>query len=301
METLSVFRFRESRLLYNLVCYCRNSIGITIPAAVIVIQSNLDAIVLLQVKVLYVRNLKSEVTEEQLKEKFEAYGKVERVKKIKDYGFIHFEERDSALRAMEDLNGAVGVGRSWMFCGLNSLPSFMSAKFLCCTLSPAIADSQVCIKVTSLISYRSDWNSWESFSVRVSHSQQIFNICILNWNHKNPYRGKFSELFFRAKVITTKFSVDTFCFLFSRIFAWKFEILCLFHRKWESLKCRSRWLNLHQKTARKRRENVQRQSAWWWDGEYSMTMLALVWWLFGEHNKLEAVADFYFQWLNWKD
>ena len=130
METLSVFRFRESRLLYNLVCYCRNSIGITIPAAVIVIQSNLDAIVLLQVKVLYVRNLKSEVTEEQLKEKFEAYGKVERVKKIKDYGFIHFEERDSALRAMEDLNGAVGVGRSWMFCGLNSLPSLQTLKFV---------------------------------------------------------------------------------------------------------------------------------------------------------------------------
>ena len=56
---------------------------------------------------LYVRNLKSDVTEEQLKEKFEPYGKIERVKKIKDYGFIHFEDRDDAVKAMEELNGTV--------------------------------------------------------------------------------------------------------------------------------------------------------------------------------------------------
>ena len=62
---------------------------------------------LFQVKVLYVRNLKSDVTEEQLKEKFEPYGKIERVKKIKDYGFIHFEDRDDAVKAMEELNGTV--------------------------------------------------------------------------------------------------------------------------------------------------------------------------------------------------
>ena len=56
-------------------------------------------------KVLYVRNLKSDVTEDQLREKFEQYGKVERVKKVKDYSFIHFEDRDSALHAMQLLNG----------------------------------------------------------------------------------------------------------------------------------------------------------------------------------------------------
>ena len=60
-----------------------------------------------QVKVLYVRNLKSDVTEDQLRDTFEQHGKVERVKKVKDYGFIHFEERDHALRAMEQLNGTV--------------------------------------------------------------------------------------------------------------------------------------------------------------------------------------------------
>ncbi|KAK6169684.1 hypothetical protein SNE40_020680 [Patella caerulea] len=58
-----------------------------------------------KVKVLYLRNLTSEVTEEALKEKFEAYGKVERVKKIKDYAFVHFEERDFAVKAMEELKG----------------------------------------------------------------------------------------------------------------------------------------------------------------------------------------------------
>ena len=58
-------------------------------------------------KVLYVRNLKAEVTEDQLKEEFASFGKIERVKKIKDYGFIHFEERDDAVKAMDELNGKV--------------------------------------------------------------------------------------------------------------------------------------------------------------------------------------------------
>lgn len=30
---------------------------------------------------------------------------MERVKKIKDYAFIHFEDRDSAVEAMRGLNG----------------------------------------------------------------------------------------------------------------------------------------------------------------------------------------------------
>lgn len=38
-------------------------------------------------------------------EQFEQYGKVERVKKIKDYAFVHFEDRDSAVVAMRSLNG----------------------------------------------------------------------------------------------------------------------------------------------------------------------------------------------------
>ncbi len=53
------------------------------------------------------RNLKADISEEQLKEKFETFGKIERVKKIKDYGFVHFEERDAAIKAMNEMNGVV--------------------------------------------------------------------------------------------------------------------------------------------------------------------------------------------------
>lgn len=47
---------------------------------------------------LYVRNLTQDCSEEKLKECFEQYGKIERVKKIKDYAFIHFEDRDCAVK-----------------------------------------------------------------------------------------------------------------------------------------------------------------------------------------------------------
>lgn len=58
-----------------------------------------------KVKVLYVRNLTQDISEEKLKESFEQYGKVERVKKIKDYAFVHFEDRDHAVLAMRGLDG----------------------------------------------------------------------------------------------------------------------------------------------------------------------------------------------------
>lgn len=55
-------------------------------------------------KVLYVRNLTASVTEDKLREVFEAHGKVERVKKIKDYAFVHFEDRKMAEAAMNALH-----------------------------------------------------------------------------------------------------------------------------------------------------------------------------------------------------
>lgn len=54
---------------------------------------------------LYVRNLTQDFTEEKLKEAFEEHGAIQRVKKIKDYAFVHFEERDDAVKGMEALNG----------------------------------------------------------------------------------------------------------------------------------------------------------------------------------------------------
>lgn len=51
-----------------------------------------------QVKVLFVRNLANGVTEELLETSFSQFGNLERVKKLKDYAFIHFEERDGAVK-----------------------------------------------------------------------------------------------------------------------------------------------------------------------------------------------------------
>lgn len=55
-------------------------------------------------KILYVRNLTVDATEEKIQEVFEEYGKVDRVKKIKDYAFVHFEDRDKAVEAMRGLH-----------------------------------------------------------------------------------------------------------------------------------------------------------------------------------------------------
>ncbi|GMT00416.1 hypothetical protein PENTCL1PPCAC_22590, partial [Pristionchus entomophagus] len=58
-----------------------------------------------KVKSCYVRNLKESYTEEMIKERFEKYGKVERVKKVKEYAFVHFEEREDCVKAIEAENG----------------------------------------------------------------------------------------------------------------------------------------------------------------------------------------------------
>lgn len=85
-------------------------------------QEEPDEETMSKVKVLYVRNLKSDVTEDQLREQFEQFGKVERVKKVKDYGFVHFEDRENALRAMEQLNGTK-IGESEMQISLAKPPT----------------------------------------------------------------------------------------------------------------------------------------------------------------------------------
>lgn len=61
----------------------------------------LKPVFLPQVKVLFVRNLASTVTEEILEKAFSQFGKLERVKKLKDYAFIHFEERDGAVKVRQ--------------------------------------------------------------------------------------------------------------------------------------------------------------------------------------------------------
>ena len=44
-------------------------------------------------------------TEHLLHEAFSYHAPVERVKKIRDYAFVHFETRDGAMKALKALNG----------------------------------------------------------------------------------------------------------------------------------------------------------------------------------------------------
>jgi len=67
-------------------------------------QEDPDEEVMSQVKVLYCRNLPFWATEDNLKESFEKFGCLERVKKIKNYAFVHFEVRENAVEAMNSLN-----------------------------------------------------------------------------------------------------------------------------------------------------------------------------------------------------
>ena len=73
-------------------------------------QEEPDEVTMSCVKVLYCRNLTASVTEESLREIFQRFGRVERIKKIKDYAFIHFEEREQAVGAMKALGQKDMVG-----------------------------------------------------------------------------------------------------------------------------------------------------------------------------------------------
>ncbi|KAG7331885.1 hypothetical protein KOW79_005854 [Hemibagrus wyckioides] len=64
-----------------------------------------DPEIMAKVKVLFVRNLANSVTEDILEKAFSQFGQLERVKKLKDYAFVHFEERDGAVKALEEMNG----------------------------------------------------------------------------------------------------------------------------------------------------------------------------------------------------
>ncbi|XP_078255748.1 RNA-binding protein 47 isoform X3 [Rhinoraja longicauda] len=70
-------------------------------------EIDVDEDVMETVKILYVRNLMIETMEETIKKVFSHFnpGCVERVKKIRDYAFVHFTTRDDAVLAMEKLNG----------------------------------------------------------------------------------------------------------------------------------------------------------------------------------------------------
>ena len=70
-------------------------------------EQEVDEDVMDQVKVLYVRNLMLDTTEDTLQTVFSQFhpGCVERVKKIRDYAFVHFSTRDTCMEAMGKING----------------------------------------------------------------------------------------------------------------------------------------------------------------------------------------------------
>ncbi|MFT7807511.1 RNA-binding protein 47-like [Arapaima gigas] len=70
-------------------------------------EIDVDEDIMETVKILYVRNLMIETTEETLRQIFSQFnsGCVERVKKIRDYAFVHFASREDAVLAMDKLNG----------------------------------------------------------------------------------------------------------------------------------------------------------------------------------------------------
>ena len=57
-----------------------------------------------KVKILFIRNLSGKTSEDEISAVFEAVadGKVERVKKAKDYAFVHFQTREAAEKAFEE-------------------------------------------------------------------------------------------------------------------------------------------------------------------------------------------------------
>lgn len=69
-----------------------------------------------QVKVLYVRNLMLSTTEATIEEVFSLQAPVERVKKIKDYAFVHFTTREDAMQALQRLNGELIFALLLMIC-----------------------------------------------------------------------------------------------------------------------------------------------------------------------------------------
>ncbi|XP_016104821.1 probable RNA-binding protein 46 [Sinocyclocheilus grahami] len=75
-------------------------------------EKELDEETMQRVRVLYVRNLMLSTTEETLRSEFSRLkpGSVERVKKLTDYAFIHFYNREDALNALESMNGKVVDG-----------------------------------------------------------------------------------------------------------------------------------------------------------------------------------------------
>ncbi|CAF0904721.1 unnamed protein product [Brachionus calyciflorus] len=71
-------------------------------------EAEVDEDIMATVKIVYVRNLMLTTSEETIKIEFEkaiGQGSIERVKKMKDFAFVHFKEREDAISCINKLNG----------------------------------------------------------------------------------------------------------------------------------------------------------------------------------------------------
>lgn len=72
-------------------------------------EQDVDEDVMRAVKILYVRNLMLHTTEETIAKEFNQFkeGSVERVKKLRDFAFVHFFSREDALNAMNAMDDSL--------------------------------------------------------------------------------------------------------------------------------------------------------------------------------------------------
>ena len=89
-----------------------------------------------KVKVLYARNLLLSTTEDTIEQVFSKFGEVERVKKIKDYSFIHFRTKEQARTALEAMNGNKIF--MFMFCGSINFNRYREGFFELVNAVPAV-------------------------------------------------------------------------------------------------------------------------------------------------------------------
>jgi len=68
-------------------------------------QEEPDEETMAKVKTIYIKNLTDATDDEKLKEIFKEYGEISSVKKVKNYAFIEFAEREGAEKAIEGQNG----------------------------------------------------------------------------------------------------------------------------------------------------------------------------------------------------
>lgn len=101
------------------------------------------------VRILYIRNVHKTVTESQLTELFGAFGEIERVKRIKNFAFVHFRNRCDAINAMHAL-------QNMSLCG----------EHLLITLAYPPLDKQ---KREDILRMRQERNSSREYSIRIRY------------------------------------------------------------------------------------------------------------------------------------